>query len=826
MFKIITMPFNRNIENFDEDLLNHFSVDKYIRSQAEFFAGGTADIWRCYHRVRNAIWTKAMARVDFDTFSIEENLRHLYRIPFLTLSYVIQVLIWPPARAESQKPELKDRMAEPEDREAEDRKPEIKDRMAEAEDRKPELKDRMAEAEDRKPELKDRMAEAEDRKPEPEDRKPEPEDRKPEPEDRKPEPEDRKPEPEDRKPEPEDRKLELKTEPEDRKPEIKDQKSEIKDRKPEHRKPELEDRMARLEDRMARLEDQMAELKPEPEDRKPELEDWKLELETRKPEAKTRYPEAADRPSLVSARFSVLVPTYNSHLGYFRELTDSLKAQTYDHFEVCVSDDASTDAMLEDYLKDLAENDSRFRVMFWEKNGGIAENTNRAMNMARGDFLVLCDHDDRMDPFALEAFAEYVSDHPESDVIYTDEDMIDTRGFRHSPRFQTDWNPDLLTSHMYCPHLIAVRTSLAKDAGLMEPLLDGAQDYDFFLRVTEKARHVGHIPLILYSWRSAPGSIAMDCAEKMYAYEAGRIALENAMERRGEDAVVVKVPGTNLGVYRVKRKVSECDVSHIVEGRTKDVITAVRSIRLVSPVPVEILVVTEDDRDEVSEVLEKERDVKLIIGPKGSGRAGLYNQGAGAAQSRFLFFSGHNVEILDSEYPLAALEHTRRPEIGAVGVKLSYPNGRFYHTGMIMGVNGLCGYAHRNTPHGPGYFNYAACIRNYTAVSWDLMAVDKRKWEEAGGFDETLPFYGDIDFCLKLIREGYRNLYTPYISGVLKSRVHGLEELRNKEAAHILIGRYGSEILEDPFYHPLLSKLVEDFSVARNSEADLESPAE
>jgi GT2 family glycosyltransferase len=510
--------------------------------------------------------------------------------------------------------------------------------------------------------------------------------------------------------------------------------------------------------------------------------------------------------------FSVIVPTYNSNILYFDELIESLKAQTYPFFEVCISDDGSTDEILKNYLTELSESDSRFRVMLSDTQGGIAVNTNRAMKTAKGDFLIFCDHDDRIEPFALELVAGYINARPDADLIYSDEDMIDEKGFRHTPRLQPDWNPDLLTSHMYCPHLITVRTSLAGAVGFMDPAMDGAQDYDFFLRASEKAKHIGHIPMILYSWRSAKGSIASDCSEKLYAYEAGRTAIENAMKRRGEEAVVLKSAATHLGVYRIKRKVSEYRVTHIVEGRTQEVLTAIKSIRLVSQFPVNIVVVAEDGNDELLGILERDADLNVLTVPKGSGRAVFYNRGADAAESGVLFFSADTVEILDSEYPTAALEHAQRPDIGAVGMKIIYPNGRFYHTGMVLGVNGLFGYAHRNILQGPGYFNSAICIKNYSSVSWDLMAIDKGLWEKAGGFDESLSFYGDADFCLKLISRGYRNIYTPYISGVLKRKVHLLEELRNDEAAAVLMERYGDMIQNDPYYHPLLTKELEDFS--------------
>jgi glycosyltransferase involved in cell wall biosynthesis len=528
-------------------------------------------------------------------------------------------------------------------------------------------------------------------------------------------------------------------------------------------------------------------------------------------------PDLSQSPKRIAAMkthpfFSILLPTYNSNMRLFTELLECIKTQTYPYFEVCLSDDASSDKAFREYLKTLPDEDARFSVILADKNGGIAANTNRAMTAAKGDFLVLCDHDDRIEPFALEFLADYINRYPESDVVYSDEDMIFVDGFRHSPRLQTDWNPDMFNSHMYFPHLVSVRRKLALDIGMMDATMDGAQDYDFFLRATEKSRHIGHIPMILYSWRSAPGSVAVDASEKLYAFEAGRRAIENAMERRGEDAAALKAYGAGLGVYRVKRRIREKAVSHIIEGNSKEALIAMKSIRLVSPIPVEIIAVIEEDRADMRQLFENESDVKIISVPKGSNRAKKYNRGAGAASFQHLFFSAHNVEILDSDYPLAAMEHTQRAEIGAVGVKLIYPNGYYYHTGMVLGVNGLCGYAHRNTYQGPGHWNYALCIRNYSAVSWDLMAVDKRKWESVKGFDETISFYEDVDFCLKLLQKGCRNIYTPYISGVLKRKVHFLEELRNEDAAGVLIQRYGDMILKDPAYHPFLSRELENFS--------------
>jgi len=438
--------------------------------------------------------------------------------------------------------------------------------------------------------------------------------------------------------------------------------------------------------------------------------------------------------------FSFILPTYNSNMRFFKEQINCIINQTYKNFEVYISDDSSSDSELIDYLKELSEQDARVHVIFSKQNSGIAGNTNQALKLAKGDYFVLCDHDDRIEPFALELIAQYINENPEADVIYSDEDMIDDMNFRDSPRLQPDWNPDMFTSHMYCPHLMSFKASLSKKVGLMDSKMDGAQDFDYVLRLTEQAQHIGHVPHILYSWRISPGSVAMDASEKTYAYDAGIKALESAMERRGEQNIkVVKAFGTALGVYRVIRKVADKKLSHIIDGRSDNVLSAIKSIKQISPVPVDIIAVVEEENEKLLNLLTMEAEniakcdsgmasaIEIITAPKGSNRSVMFNLGAKQAKSSHLFFSSHNLEIIDSDYPLAALEHTQREEIGAVGSRIIYPNGCYFHTGMILGVNDLSGYAHRNIFQGPGYWNFAQCIRNYSALSWELLAVNKKK---------------------------------------------------------------------------------------------------
>jgi len=511
--------------------------------------------------------------------------------------------------------------------------------------------------------------------------------------------------------------------------------------------------------------------------------------------------------------FSIILTTYNSNLLYLKEMLESIYQQNYTHFEVCISDDASDDPQLQQFLQTINHVDSRFKINFATTRGGIAANTNRCLAMVQGDFLVFCDHDDRLEPYALTELAIYINQHPTIDIIYSDEDQIDIENKRDNPHFRSNWNPDLFTSQMYFPHLVSIRNSLLINNNIqLDPELDGAQDYDLLLRLTELTQNIGHIPKVLYSWRCHDNSVALNANAKSYAYAAGRQALANAMQRRGEKAIVINALGTALGVYRVKRQVRPTTVSHIIYAQTDLVFSAIQSILLLTTQSIEIIIVIEKNRhDLITKIQQRFSPIQIVLVADNLGQAACYNAGAAVATSEILFFSPDIVEIIDSEYPNAALEHTQRADIGVVGSKLIYPNGTFYHTGILLGVNGLCGYAHRFMWQGPGYWFYTQSIRNYSAVSWDLMAVKRCYWESVGGFDTTLLRFADVDFCLKLNQ--LRHVYTPYLCGVLKHNVHHLEELRCDQSAAILRERYNPLIDNDYYYHPLLSRQWENFAL-------------
>ncbi len=251
-------------------------------------------------------------------------------------------------------------------------------------------------------------------------------------------------------------------------------------------------------------------------------------------------------------KLSVVIPAYRTPEKYLKEMLDSLLAQTYRKWEVCVADGSPAGKDCERVLRRYAEKDSRVKYVILGENKGISGNTNAAMDMATGDFIVLADHDDTLTPNALYEIAKAINQDPEHDVIYSDEDKLDMDGGAlFEPHFKPDFNPDLLTSTNYICHLFAVNADLVREVGQFDHQYDGAQDYDFIFRCTEKARKIYHIPKVLYHWRCHQASTASNPESKLYAFEAGARAIQAHFDRLGIQTDSVE-KGVDYGKYHVR----------------------------------------------------------------------------------------------------------------------------------------------------------------------------------------------------------------------------------------------------------------------------------
>ncbi|MGH3493139.1 MAG: glycosyltransferase family 2 protein, partial [Sciscionella sp.] len=458
---------------------------------------------------------------------------------------------------------------------------------------------------------------------------------------------------------------------------------------------------------------------------------------------------------------SLVVPVYRPSLWYFRESVQSVVAQTYQNWELCLCDDGSGDPELTAAMDEMAAADPRIRVMALEQNGGISRATNKALAAANGEFVVLLDHDDMLDPEALAEIASVVLAESDVDIIYTDEDKLDELDRPCQPHFKPDWDPDMLLSFPYLGHVTAIRHELILRIGGFRPEFDGSQDYDLLLRVTELTDRIAHIPEPLYSWRAVEGSAARDADAKPYAAEAAKRALADALGRRGVGGSIeptrfptfYRTRYTVLGKPRVSIIIPTRDGLHLLEP-------CVQSILERSTYSNYEIVVVDNQSSEGSTLEFLARSpVRVIRYPHRFNYSRQMNLAASSAESDVLLFLNNDTEVITPEWIEALLEHAMRPDVGAVGGRLYYTDGRVQHEGILVGAAG--GWAW-NVDHG-GYFARGDLVRNLSAVTGACTMIRSTVYDRIGGNDERLRIaYNDVDICLRVRQAGLQVVYTPY----------------------------------------------------------------
>lgn len=518
---------------------------------------------------------------------------------------------------------------------------------------------------------------------------------------------------------------------------------------------------------------------------------------------------------------SIIMPVYNVNDIWLRKAVESVRRQWYTRWELCVCNDASDDPRIKETLNYYHNLDQRIKVVHRQHNGGIVKASNDALKMASGAYATFLDNDDEM---AEDALFEVVSALQETryDLVYSDEDKIDGNGKRCEPFFKPDWSPDLLLSHNYICHLAVYRRKLLD--GLREGF-EGSQDYDLLLRFTEKTNSIKHIPKILYHWRKIPGSAAAEVEAKPYAFESAKKALLQAAKRRGIKSSVED--GIWKGSYRVKREIDGNPLVSIIipfRDRAEVLRKCVDSILEKSTWPnYEILLVdnasaesaTKKYLDELSVRLTDGRIKKLEYNAPFNFSA-INNFAAGKAGGEYLVLMNNDTEVISADWIEAMLEHAQRPETGAVGAKLLFPDNLVQHAGVLVGVGGIAnssflksgGFEH-------GYFGQADVIRNYSAVTGACMMVRKEVYFEAGGLNEKdlAVTFNDVDFCLRLREKGYLIVYTPYArlyhhESLSRGYDVNLEEVKFMQREHRSILNSG-----DPYYNPNLTRERFDFSL-------------
>ncbi len=499
-----------------------------------------------------------------------------------------------------------------------------------------------------------------------------------------------------------------------------------------------------------------------------------------------------------SRRISVAVPAYQTPGTFLKQMIISLLRQTYPNWELCIVNASPDNQEMASLLRSCSRRDSRIRVQNLDRNLGIAGNTNAALAMATGDYVGLLDHDDLLSPNALYEIVSALERHPDADMIYTDEDKVTADLSEHfQPHLKPDFNPDLLCSNNYICHFLVISRALYHKVGGFRSAFEGAQDYDFIFRCSEQAKQILHVPEILYHWRTHKDSTADNPASKMYAFDAGKRAIEAHLERIG---VQGKVSHTqDLGFYQVKYPVQQEDLVSIIipnKDEKETLEKCLRSIWEQTTYPhYEILIVennsTSQEIFDYYEELKRLHNVTVLTWEYAFNYSAINNFGVKYAKGKYLLFLNNDVEVITPDWLERMLGNCQRTAVGAVGARLFYPDGTIQHAGIVVGMGGIAGNMFTGMDgKRTGYLHKAAIQQDVSAVTAACMMMKREAFLKAGGFSEQLTVaFNDVDLCLKVRQKGYLIVYVPQVQ-----LYHDESKSRGAEDNEEKIRRFQSEI--------------------------------
>ena len=519
---------------------------------------------------------------------------------------------------------------------------------------------------------------------------------------------------------------------------------------------------------------------------------------------------------------SILIPVYNIQRQYLSECLDSILSQHYENFEVCLVDDCSTLKETKETLEEYKKKDERIKVKYRTENGHISKTTNDALKMAKGEFIALMDNDDVLTDDALYEMVLALNQNKDYDFIYSDEDKLDMKGNRCEPHFKPDYSPDSLYGGNYICHFEILRKKIVDEIGGFRTEYVGAQDFDLFLRFMEKTvpGRVYHIPKILYHWRKVPGSTADTIENKDYAILNGKKAVEDALKRRGLKAnVEVPIHSTHYVVNYLYSKEPKVSILIPTRDGVSLLQTCLRSIYDKTDYKnFEVIVINNDSQEEETyqlfEYYQKHySNFKVIDAPGEFNYAKIHNDVIKKVKGDYLLFLNNDTEVLQKNWISIMVGYAMQPHIGAVGVKLLYPDETIQHGGVILGLGGVATHAFLNYDASSyGFYGRLVVPYDYSAVTAACMMVSKEKFLEVDGFEEKLKVsYNDIDFCLKLREKGYYNVFLPQVELYhYESQSRGLPTTKEKykqvqEESKYFMNKWGSVLKSDPFYNPNFS---------------------
>lgn len=547
-------------------------------------------------------------------------------------------------------------------------------------------------------------------------------------------------------------------------------------------------------------------------------------------------------------KISIVVPVYNTPERFLREMIESVQNQTYTEWELCIADASPVfiegdfsgqrkDAVqrrkkitkLTSIIREYQKKDKRIRYQILESNESISDNTNRALAMATGEYIGLLDHDDLLEPDALFEIAGQILTEEPADMIYTDEDKINRRGTKHlTPNMKPDFNPDLLRSNNYICHFLVVKKSIVKKVGGFRDEFDGAQDYDFILRCTEQAERIAHVAKVLYHWRTHEGSTSDNPDSKLYAFAAGKRAVEAHLERNHIEGLVEHTD--DLGYYRVRYAIQgNPKISVIIPNKDQketlqNCLTSI--IEKTEYDNYEILVVENNSTDEEIFEYYKEIDgknhVRVLYWDKAFNYSAINNFAVKESCGDYILLLNNDTEVITKGWMKELLSNCQRSEVGMVGAKLYFPDNTVQSAGTIIGMGGLADHAFVNMPRKQaGYMHRASIQMNLSGVTAACAMVKRSVYEEVGGLEEKLTVaFNDVDLGLKIVTAGYLIVYDPFVELYhYESKSRGVsDEKSERHKMEVLYAqKKWADFLEkgDPCYNKNLTLSKHNFSLRK-----------
>ena len=530
-------------------------------------------------------------------------------------------------------------------------------------------------------------------------------------------------------------------------------------------------------------------------------------------------------------KISILVPVYNTPQVFLKQMIQSVRKQTYANWELCIANANPDNEEVKQILEICTKKDDRIKVVNVPENEGIAQNTICALDITTGEFIGLLDHDDLLEENALYEIVSCLNKKKETDVLYTDEDKVTTDLDEYfSPNFKPDFNLDMLRANNYICHFFVAKKELIKKVGGFRAEYNGAQDYDLILRCTEQAQNVAHIAKILYHWRVHKESTADNPLSKMYAYEAGKKAIEGHLARCHTDGEVLQTD--NLGFYRVKYPVKGKPLVSILIPNKDQVDTLDKCLRSIEERTdydnYEIIIIENNSTEQktfdyYNQICNDK--IRVVYWKKEFNYSAINNFGVDQAKGEYLLLLNNDMEVISRDWMSELLGHCQRPEVGAVGARLYYPDDTVQHAGIIIGIGGVAGSVFVGMKRGyTGYMHRAAIQQDLSAVTAACMMIKRSVFEEAGRLEEQLKVaFNDVDLCLKIRKNGYLIVYDPYVELYhYESKTRGAEDTKEK------VRRFQSEIEYmrchwidilkngDPAYNPNLTLKKWDYSLKVN----------